>query len=289
MFLESIVMNYKENCKVEGEILTKYKIAKMYFVGKLKQNSIANHLGCHRNTINQIVLACKKRSFQHNLGKYLKRSHINKEELVNVFSFFRHSSTKPKSNKLSISRGSPEENLILEKFKDTRYGVKRMFNHLKREGLDVKNFTLGKIKGLYKRNRLKCKKIRTFNGERRSLYEYDLISAFEYLQYDVKVIADKHSLPKDIYDKFKYSKKYPKYQWTFIDAKTRTRFLAYSFEISSFFGFKFLEYTVHWIRSHGIQTKINIQMDMGSEFYSGSKKKQKIWNKKLRKYNVHVF
>ena len=87
-----------------------------------------------------------------------------------------------------------------------------MFDHLKREGRDVIKLSIGKIKGLYKKYNLKVKRIRTANGERRSLYDYELLGVFEELQYDVKVLADKHTLPKDIYDKFKYSKKYPKYQ-----------------------------------------------------------------------------
>ena len=51
MSLNSIVMPYKENCKVEGEILTKFKIAKMFFFEKEKQKKIAKHLNCHSNTI----------------------------------------------------------------------------------------------------------------------------------------------------------------------------------------------------------------------------------------------
>jgi len=292
MPLSSIVMPYKENCKSEGEIMTKFKIAKMYFTDKLKQSDIAEYLLCHKNTVNKIILDCKNKSQDDEIWEYLHgvKSHIIKEKLESLFDFFKHNSRKPNSHKLSIQSESDEEKLIIEKFNKKKWGPKRMFNHLKREGIDVKNkFTIGKIKGLYKRQKFKVKKIRTANGERRALYDYDLIGAFEYLQYDVKVIADKHSLPADIYEKFKHSKKYPKYQWTIIDAKTRTRFLAFSFTISSFFGLKFLEYTINWIRSHGILTKINIQMDRGGEFYSGSKRKQKDWNDYLKQYNAYVY
>jgi len=76
-----------------------------------------------------------------------------------------------------------------------------MHRHLKKQGYDVKTlYTLGNIKGVYKRHEFKNKKIRTANGERRALYDYDIIAAFEYCQYDVKVIADKHSLPIKIYE-----------------------------------------------------------------------------------------
>jgi len=289
MSLNSIVMPYKENCKVEGEILTKFKIAKMFFFEKEKQKKIAKHLNCHSNTIGNIVSACKN-SDDSRIWKYLKgNKKITNEILNEIFDFFRYKSRKPLGNKRSIQFGSKEEFIVLKKFVNDKYGVKRMYNHLKREGQDMQEFSIGKIKGLYKKYKLKSKRIRTVNGERRALYNYDLLSVFEELQYDVKVLADKHSLPKDIYDKFKYSKKLPKYQWTIIDAKTKTRFLAYSYDISSFFGLKFLEYAIHWIRGHGIQSKINIQVDMGKEFYSGSKRKQKDWNDRLSKLNAHVY
>lgn len=117
---------------------------------------------------------------------------------------------------------------------------KRIFRHLKRQGYDTENiYTLGKIKGVYKRKKLKRKKVRTANGERRALYNYEEIGAFEYLQYDTKKVTDKHALPLEIYSKFKEKDYLPEYQWTIIDAKTKTKFLAWSYSLSSFFGLKF--------------------------------------------------
>lgn len=292
MPLTSIVMSYKENCKAEGEIMTKFKIAKMYFSDNLKQNEISSYLSCHKNTISKIVKTCKKKPLDDEIWKYLcgHKIQITQGKIEDLFSFFQYDSRRPKSHKLSIQSESEEEKLIAKIFKDTHYGYKRILSHFKRKGFDIKSqYSIGKIKGVYKRNKFKSRRIRTANGERRALYDYDLIGAFEYLQYDVKVIADKHSLPADIYEKFKYSNKYPRYQWTIIDAKTRTRFLAYSFFTSSYFGLKFLEFALSWIRSHGIQTKVNIQVDRGSEFYSGSKRKQKDWNNVLKKYNAFIY
>ena len=102
---------------------------------------------------------------------------------------------------------------------------------------------------MYKRKGFKTKKVRSNNGERRSLYNYDEIEAFEFLQYDTKSILDMHATPTDIYEKFKNNGQLPKIQWTIIDAKTKTRFLAWSYNRSSFFGFKFLEFTLNWLRS----------------------------------------
>jgi len=149
-----------------------------------------------------------------------------------------------------------------------------MFKHLKRQGYDIQNtYTLSKIKGVYKRNDLKTKKIKTTNGERRALYNYDEIEAFEYLQYDVKYILDKHSLPKEIYQLFKYYPWLPKFQWTVTDAKTKTRFLAWSYSLDSFFGFKFLELVICWLRAYNIRVRIQTQIDGGPEMCSGSKRK----------------
>jgi len=291
MPLNSIVMSYKENCKVEGEIMTRFKIARAYFLNNYQQKDIAQSIQCHKNTVYDVVKKCRNRSPNDEIWTYLNNNiHIAKEKLDELFSFLKGSSRKPKNCQLGFKRDSPEEKLIIEKFNEGKYGYKRMHRHLKKQGYDVKTlYTLGNIKGVYKRHEFKNKKIRTANGERRALYDYDIIAAFEYCQYDVKVIADKHSLPIKIYEMFKGSKYFPKYQWTIIDAKTKTRFLAWSHTRCSFFGFKFLEYTISWLRAHNITTKISIQVDMGGEFYSGSKRKQKEWNKQLSKYNAYIY
>jgi hypothetical protein len=284
-------MPYKENCKTEGEIMTKFKVARGYFLNGFEQKDIADSIKCHRNTINIIIKKCRGRDPDDKIWQYLKNNiHIAKEELESLFAFLKSGSRKPNNCRTGFKKGDDKEKLIIKKFNGCKYGYKRMFRHLKKQGLDVENiYTLGNIKGVYKRYGFKSKKIRTANKERRPLYYYDIIAAFEYLQYDTKEIADKHSLPPEIYKKFKASGKFPKYQWTIIDAKTRTRFLAFSFEKCSLFGLRFLVFVICWLRSHGVEGKINTQVDMGVEFYSGSKKKQKIWNDCLAKYNACVY
>jgi hypothetical protein len=291
MFFSSIVMSYKENCKAEGEIMTKFKIARMYFAGAKKQIEISQYLNCHQNTINNIIKDCKQIKSNNEVWDYLNNSklHISNDKLLELFSFLKHDSRRPKSHKLSIVKDSEAEKLIIDKFETKNYGVKRLFKHLKRQKYDQKIYSLGKIKGVYKRKGFKTKKIRSANGERRPLYDYDEIEAFEFLQYDTKDILDMHAIPTDIYEKFQKSGQLPKIQWTIIDAKTKTRFLAWSYNRSSFFGFKFLEFTLNWLRAHNVQGRINIQMDMGAEFYSGSKRKQKEWNRYFKKYNCHVY
>lgn len=291
MSFSSIVMTYKENCKAEGEIMTKFKIARMFFAEGKKQKELCQYLKCHKNTVYKIIAACRGHDSDARIWRYLIDSQLKiaKEELEQLFSFFKYSSRSTKRNKRSIQKDSDEEKIIIDKFEDKHWGSKRMFKQLRRQGYDHKIYTLGKIKGVYKRKKLKGKKVRTFNGERRALYNYDEIEAFEFLQYDTKEIVDTHALSVDIYEKFKNSTQLPRFQWTIVDAKTKVRFLAWSRHLSSLFGFQFMLFVIIWLRSHGVRCKINIQMDMGGEFYSGSKRKQKVWNEKLKAYNVHVY
>jgi putative transposase len=285
MSSELILMPYKENCKTEGEVLTRIKIARMYFFAGLRQKVIAEKWGCDKNTLVNIISACDRASPE--AKKYLEnREHIPSEKLY-LFDFFKYGSRKPKTNCRSLKR--KEEKFIIDKHESLHYGPKRMFRQLKRQGIDMDIFTLCKIKGVYKRNGLKGKRVRTANGERRALYNYDKIEAFEYLQYDTKKVTDLHALPVNIYWEFKNNPELPIYQWTIVDAKTKVRFLAWSHSLNSFFGFKFLEWAVVWLRAHQVMADINVQFDGGSEFCSASERKLATWNEALRKYNAFAY
>lgn len=287
MPFNSILMPYKQNCKVEGEVITKLKIAKLYFSRQRTQKEIAENIQCHYNTINNIIKRCKLFSSEE-VFHCLRGSEKLSESQLGLFNFLESASRRPKSNKRSLN--GPEEKLILEKQAKLNYGPKRMFKHLRRQGYNMQDtYTLAKIKGVYKRNGLQTKKIRTANGERRALYNYEEIEAFEYLQYDTKEISDKHSLPREIYQLFKYSPLFPKFQWTITDAKTKTRFLAWSYALDSFFGLKFLEFVICWIRSHNIRARIHAQIDGGPEFCSGSRRKLADWNNELARYDAEVY
>lgn len=285
MSYELILMPYKENCKIEGEILTKIKIIRMHLFGKISQKEIAQKWQCNKNTIGNIMKLCGQANLE--AKKYLESgAHIPTEKL-DLFDFLKNQSRKPKSNCRSLQK--EEEEIIVKKQQDLHYGPKRIFKHLKRQNLNMAVYTLAKIKGVYKRKKLQVKKVRTANGERRALYNYAQIGAFEYLQYDTKKITDKHSLPLEIYEKFKKNPELPIYQWTIVDAKTKIRFLAWSHALDSFFGLKFLELVIVWLRAHQVFIKINIQFDGGSEFCRASKKKLALWNELLKKYDVFVY
>jgi len=284
-------MSYKENCKAEGEIMTRYKIAKAYFSGQATQLEISSQLGCHRNTVYGVIGACRAQPPNSQIWMYLRADarKLTLVRLLEVFEFLGNLSRKPHSNKRSIQPGSPEEALILAQHEESHRGVKRTIRTLTRRGEDKQIFSVRRVTTVFRRHKLKIKKIRTINGERRPLYNYESLAAFEQCQYDTKEITDKHALPKEIYERFKNNSELPIYQWTFIDVKTKTRFLAWSHHLSSTFGFRFLEFVINWLRSHGVTTKIHVQMDMGREFYQGLKWKQAQWNSDLAKYNAYVF
>jgi len=287
MPFNSIIMPYKQNCKVEGEIITRFKVAKLYFAEKKTQREIAENIQCHYNTVNNIIQRCRLFG-SGEVFDYLQGKKKLSEAKIELFNFLKSGSRRPKGNKRCLS--GQEEEFILEKHHGSNYGPRRMFKHLDRQGYDTEHtYTLAKIKGVYKRQGLTTKKIRTANGNRRPLYDYAKLAAFEQLQYDTKEIPDQKSLPKEVYEKFKYSKELPKYQWTIIDAKTKTRFLAWSYALSSTFGFWFLEFVICWLRAHNVRGRIHIQIDGGTEFCSASKRKLQTWNDKLSKYNVEVY
>lgn len=286
MTCDSIVMSYKDNCKTEGEVITRLKIARHYFTDGIAQKDIAQDIGCHKNTINEIIKLCKKQTNPKVLNLLCYRAKINSTDLQ-LFEFLKFESRKPKSN----CRMADEESakIILKQQADKKWGFKRLCNHFKRAGMSIELFSLGKIKGVFKRHKLQTGKIRTVNGERRNLYNYAQIGAFEQMQYDTKEITDSHSLPKEIYQKFKNKGfNLPKFQWTIVDAKTKTRFLAWSHSLTAFYGFKFLQVVILWLRSHGIRGKITVRADGGSEFFSASERKLQEWNLELNKFNAEA-
>jgi len=131
-------------------------------------------------------------------------------------------------------------------------------------------------------------RVRAYNGTHKPLYNYELISAFEFLHYDTKVLADQKSLPEDVYRALKGNPKIPIYEWNIIDAKTRIRFIAYSRGHTSTFGFQFLVFVISHLRYCGIDTPIKIWTDNGMEFFSGCREKKKEWNDILELLNASI-
>lgn len=278
-----IIMSYKEQCKTEGVHIARVKIIRAVLSGTT-QEDVATHYRCSKNTVGAIMGAY--RALPEGEQAQIREGTSFTKDVLHSFTGLFPLSRKPKGNKRTLR--SDEEQTILAVHKEITIGPQRMFTHLKRQGKNMAVFTLAKIKGCYKRHGLKTKKIRTANKERRPLYDYTKIAAFERLHMDTKHITDKHALPKEIYELFKHTPELPIYQWTVQDAKTRIRFLAYSHELSSFYGQRFLLLVVLWLRAHGIHTHLHTLFDGGAEFCSASKKKLEEWQVFFAPYGVTV-
>jgi putative transposase len=277
-----IIMSYKEQCKQEGVKLVRLKIIRAILSGQSQIES-ASLWQCNKNTIGAIM------KLYHALTEE-KKQLIQKPSLTTTelaqFTELEYGSRAPHSHRRALS--TEKEEVILRVHQKISFGPKRMYTHLKRQAEDMSVYTLAKIKGCYKRNNLAVTKVRTKNGERRPLYDYSKIAAFENLHYDVKHITDQHALPKEIYDLFVNHPDLPIYQWTIFDAKTRLRFLGYSHTTSSFFGQRFLLTTILWLRAHGIYTHIKVLFDGGAEFCSASERKLNDWQTFFSPYGVTV-
>lgn len=278
-----IIMSYKEQCKSEGAIVTKIKIIRAVLKG-ISQKDLACLFQCSKNTIGNIMHTYK--TLPEDQQKLIESGYSFKKEDLKQFTELNPRSRAPNGHSRSLAPS--QEQIILNIHKDASFGPRRMQTHLGRQGESKIVYTLAKIKGCYKRHKLKVKRIRTVNKESRPLYDYGSLEAFERLQMDTKHILDVHALPPDIYEKFRDTLHLPIYQWTIIDAKTRMRFLAYSHELSSFFGQRFLLFTIHWLRAHGVLTRITTRFDGGTEFCSASPRKLAEWNAFFNPFGVVV-
>lgn len=170
------------------------------------------------------------------------------------------------------------EDLIVKEGNATGYRYRRLSGFLyDKYGLDVSEET---VKAVLRRNKVERKKVRTANKRRRPLYDYEALAPFAEMQLDTKHILDLDALPEEVYRHIlRY--KLPLYEWNIIDAATRIRFTAYSYELSATFGWLFMFIVINWLRVHGVRHSIQIQADNGSEFCSGSKQKEEELNRLL--------
>lgn len=292
------VMEYKEQIKGQ-ELITKLRIIRSVKREHIPLGQVAEAFSCHRNTIGNII-----RDFEEKVPRADQlllvggRTSLTQEELCNSYSGLLNTPRRPKSNKRSAGKDTEEKIKELFTTKKLRVGVARMGTQLKRRYGDSPNplekqllmLTPGQLKGIYKRNAFRIQKVRSSNGERRNLYDYRALACFERMHYDVKHILDKHALPEEIYQLFS-GKDIPKYEWNIIDAKSRMRFIAYSYDICSEFGLYFLLFVVQYLRStlHNLEQTMLIGFDNGSEFCAGSKRKEEEWNGILSCMNAGVY
>jgi len=169
------------------------------------------------------------------------------------------------------------EQVVLEARKATGYGRKRLARHLiMTKGPVVSPDTVGNI---LSRHPIQ-KQVYTRPAVSKPLYDYEALLPFEEMQIDVKYIEDYGALGKLAFVPRRYG--LPLYQWTVIDAFSKTKFLAYSHNLSSQYGIWLIQFVAWWLRAHGIFYPLHFQADNGgSDFCGGSKAKEEEWNRIL--------
>ena len=88
---------------------------------------------------------------------------------------------------------------------------------------------------------------------------------FRLAQVDTKDILDKSTLGTKLWDHLR-KHGLPRYQWTFLEGRTRFRFLAYSHNLSVVNGLCFVALVMSWLRAWGIEVEVDWQEDWGPEF-----------------------
>lgn len=184
---------------------------------------------------------------------------LEKERENNLFD-------KPHIPKTSHPNTTSQEfiDLIIKRRKETGFGKRRLKWYLaSRDNVLMPESTIGKI---LKVQKLARKKQRIRREYHRIKYQWDKILPFEQIEMDTKEIADKRTLPQEIYNYVLNSDFIPKWQWSVVDPVTRIRFLAWSYSRDWSCGQVFGKMVVWWLRLFGFQNKITNWSDGGTEF-----------------------
>jgi len=154
------------------------------------------------------------------------------------------------------------EKLCLKERKVTGYGRRRLSMHiLLKYGIVVSENTLKRV---LRRNGVQPNRYHRGSRTPKPLYDYTALLPFEEGQIDTKYIEDYGALGSMVFRLRKFN--LPLYQWTYVDAKTKVRFLAYSHGIGRGHGTLFLSLVTLWLRSCGIGTALRVQQDGGKEW-----------------------
>lgn len=297
-------MAYKEQIK-DNELIAKWRVIREVVVLGFPRTAVAKKFSMHRNTVGGLVsdfLLLVPVAEQQEL---LEEHGQTKKSIQEILSPLKNRSRKPQSNR---RMATSEQTALIKDYVEKQklnVGHNRLFTFITRRrqklGTETEiqteendllaGLTYAKLKGICKREQFKITTVKTVTRERRALYDYQSLAAFERLHYDTKTIPDSHALPPSIYERFTLNPTLPIIEWNIIDVKTRLRFLAYSHARSAEFGLHFLLLVIQYIRAHTIDRdrEIVIGTDQGTEFFGGSKRKQAIWNRLLSVMNASIY
>jgi hypothetical protein len=202
------IMKYKSYLKNHEEISIKLRVIKHRIVDKLQVQEISYKYSMWRNTVTNIMRLYYSFTSQELKNKLEQNISMSEKEILKLWSFLIPKSRKPKSHPKQAN--TIEEKQIVDWYEKTKVWAKRLVNNLSSRK-EIWNLTLAKVKWVYKRKWFKATKVRTVTWETRQLYNYEQIWAFDDWHYDTKILADSHSLPKEIYDNLKYNTDSPLY------------------------------------------------------------------------------
>ncbi len=103
---------------------------------------------------------------------------------------------------------------------------------------------------------------------------------FALAQVDVKDIRDEQTLGSRLVHHLQM-RRLPRYQWTFLEGRTRLRFLAYSHQLTQTNALCFAGLVLFWLRAHGLKQTLQWQTDWGSEWGGESLPKIERLNQKF--------
>ena len=154
------------------------------------------------------------------------------------------------------------EGTVVAERKRTGYGPHRLADWLARcQGKKLSPWT---IRNILRRNGLQRRK-----RKRSSCYPahwaWEADEPFSLVQADVKDVHDKAALGTARTTHLARVG-LPRYQWTFLEAQSRLRLLAYSHRLTRDCGVAFLWLCLRWIRQGNIAARVQIQTDWGEEF-----------------------
>lgn len=175
-------------------------------------------------------------------------------------------SDKPHTPKSTYPTRTPKHiiNLIVKRRKETGFGKRRLRWYIAlRDNVLIPESTIGKILKVQKLTRKKKRIRREYH---RIKYKWDKILPFEQIEMDTKEIADKGTLPLEVYNHVLKSDFVPKWQWSIVDPVTRIRFLSWSYSKDWSCGQVFGKMVIWWLRLFGFSQRITNWSDGGTEF-----------------------
>lgn len=154
------------------------------------------------------------------------------------------------------------EQRVLQARGRTGFGSRRLAWYLQREqGIELSAHT---IRHILRRGGVSARRKR-----RKVFYPahwaWEEQTEYWLAQVDVKDILDKGALGKELCEQVK-RQRLPRYQYTFCEARTRLRFLAYGHELHQSNVLFFVYLVMRWLRGFGITEQVVWQTDWGEEF-----------------------